>query len=153
MAAIKIRCSRPLCSSQTTTRTTPAHHPAGRRFGAAGTRTRGHHDPTRNNPRHDRATALPHRRPVLLSQDPTVCQHPHAHPDPATPRSPHSGATPRPNGPGRPFQRRYYGNHRPVRPGAPFIDVPPLSSPPAHTRDRNGQPMDHPSPPEPGPGR
>ena len=68
--------------------------------------------PTRNNhPRTHRRITPPtdRERPVLLSQDPTVCQHPHAHPDPATLPFPsparHRGPRPR-----RPFQTRYYEN-------------------------------------------
>ena len=73
---IKIRCSRPLCSSQTTTRTTPRRHP-----------TRGT-APAWPEPDHRPGTTTrSHGQPVLLSQDPTVCQHPHAHPNPVTPPS------------------------------------------------------------------
>ena len=49
--------------------------------------------------------------------------------------------------PEHPFQAQYYKDHRPVRPGALFVDVPPMSNPPIHTRDRHGHLMDHPDNP------
>jgi hypothetical protein len=113
---------------------------------------RGLHGPTRNNHRHKKAQTLPHGGRSCCPRTQQCANTP-------TPIRTRRLRVPLPwrdtpvHGPGRPFQGRYYGNHRPVRPGAPFVDVPPLSSPPAHTRDRNGQPMDHPGTPEPGPGR
>jgi hypothetical protein len=55
--------------------------------------------------------------------------------------------------PEHPFQAQYYKDHRPVRPGALFVDVPPMSNPPVHTRDRHGHLMDHPATPAPSAGR
>ena len=44
--------------------------------------------PARPEPDHRPGTTTrSHGQPVLLSQDPTVCQHPHAHPNPVTPPS------------------------------------------------------------------
>ncbi|VXA91363.1 conserved hypothetical protein [Citricoccus sp. K5] len=53
-----------------------------------------------------------HEQPVLLSQDPTVCQHP----NPSTQQSFHTTARHPGQHPRRPFQTQYY-DHQPVRPG------------------------------------
>ena len=152
-AAKKIRCSRPLCSSQTTTRTThPTHHgkPVALRRGR--NRTNSRIDPHTHTPGH-RPTAPRGPRagnPVLLSQDPTVCQHPQ--PLHARAVLPHAGAA-TPTTAGAPIPDAVLRTTAPVRPGAPFVDVPPMSTrrptngtatgipngPPRHTGIRPGR--------------
>jgi hypothetical protein len=152
MAAIKIRCSRPLCSSQTTTRTahsTPS--PTGRtlqRGRNQDLRTLPHgRTPTRNNHPPPRQRITPPTWPGTAGP---VVPGPNSVPTPPRPSGPGdaplplAGATPRPTAAApipdavlREPTGRY--DH-----GARFVDVPPLSNPPVHTRDRHGQPMDHP---------
>ena len=114
MAAIKIRCSRPLCSSQTTTRTTPPQHPPRApsqrgRNQDPGTRR----PPTRNNPhtQHPRRT---NSRALAATAGPVV-PGPNSVPTPPRPSGPGTLPFPAPARhpgprPGRPFQTRYYEN-------------------------------------------
>jgi hypothetical protein len=147
MAAIKIRCSRPLCSSQTTTRTTPTTPPPreaprrGRNQDSGAPRR----DPTRNNHPHPARITPPLAgngrsccpRTQQCANTPTPIRTRRRSPSPRRRDTPATAEAPIPDAVLREPTGRY--DH-----GARFVDVPPLSNPPVHTRDRHGQPMDHP---------
>jgi hypothetical protein len=103
--------------------------------------------PTRNNHPPPRSRITPPTWPGTAGP---VVPGPNSVPTPPRPSGPGdaplplAGATPRPTAAApipdavlREPTGRY--DH-----GARFVDVPPLSNPPVHTRDRHGQPMDHP---------
>ena len=118
---IILRCSRPLCSSQTTT---PSHPSTHRVFTAERFRPAQEQPETTRNPCPSNHV-LGSNSSVLLSQDPTVCQTvkpgtwiPGSNSNPSTPTVP-------PKGNNR--QETAYSAAR-TNPGNLPIDVPPLST-------------------------
>ena len=131
--AIKIRCSRPLCSSQTTTRTTHSTPRTQTRecFSMAGTRTSNPPPPTPKcqpmtrspsqvqppPPAHTQTTEQVYPAGVDRSCCPRTqqCANTPDHPNPVD-LLPHAGATP-PATPGTPIPDAVLQDHQPVRPG------------------------------------